>query len=338
MSNPLFRRAEKALMEAARQDAMVKQLSRALSTLRGSSRSVMRGAKRVVREMEGQQDVDRYGKISEFVRTQIIDEVIRQLGPVGGLLGALIRPQGRSIAQTVTEEINAAVAILQQLAATPDTQPQTSGSGGGNRRTPREVDAPSPAPEPEPIVEGPQRRQVIGRNYQFEPDDPIVTGEMIDVISSNVHSIGYDWNEAAPSQGTLKVRYLEKHGRKTRTRAAGPLYLYHKVHPEVFMAFQQAASKGKFVWDRLRIRGTVSGTRFHYELQDTGSTNYIPRKAARFGRNEYFIRRQFQGRQSDLRDEFVRELQGNRGPRGFVPNRGAPNRGTPNRGTPNRGR
>jgi hypothetical protein len=183
--------------------------------------------------------------------------------------------------------------------------------------------------------------EALGRRYTFRQDDPIVTGEMIPVISSNVHSIGYDWNFDNPTKGMLKVRFLERQGRKKGQRADGPLYDYFNVHPEVFMAFQNAVSKGRFVWDRLRIRGTVSGHRFQYQLDDLGSTNYVPRKATRLGPNEHYLRREFTDQRtgrthtSELEDEFVQRIGLNRhGPQGFVPQRGRPNRGTPNRGRP----
>jgi hypothetical protein len=342
MTSPLFRNAQRALEEATRRDATVRTLARTLSTVRGSSRNVMRGAKQLMRSIEGTPQVDRYGKISEFVRTQIINEVIRQLGPLGGLVAALLRPQGRSLTQDINQEIDAAAQILQELQGPPDrpawmpprTTPDTG--RGGKPRGP--VTGGTPQAEEtfrEVTPAGYVDKEVVGRRYRFPVSDPIITGEMIDVQSSNVHSIGYLWNSEAPTKGTLRVRYLGGRGGKGRRNGPGPLYDYFGVHPEVFMAFQQAASKGKFVWDRLRIRGTVSGHRFQYELEDTGQSSYIPRKATRLGQNEYYLRREFRGNQSQLEDEFVQRIGINRhGPQGFVPNRGTPNRGTPNRGRP----
>jgi hypothetical protein len=297
----------------------------------------MRGAKRLMSSTQGMSQVDRYGRISDFVRDQIIAEVVRQLGPIGGLLTALIRPTGRRLTDDIAKEVDAAAQILQEIIGPPerpDWMRTHATPPGGGGRVPPSVTTPAPAPGPGPerggIPEGQVERQVGGRRYTYDENDPIVTGAMIDVISSNVHSIGYDWNSG---KGTLKVRFLEKTGRKSRTRTAGPLYYYYNVHPEVFMAFQHAASKGKFVWDRLRVRGSVSGARYFYELAETGATSYVPRKATRVGPNEYYLRRDHNGRQSDLEDEFVQRIGLNRhGPQGFVPNRGTPNRGRPNRG------
>lgn len=201
-------------------------------------------------------------------------------------------------------------------------------------------------PGPAPFHLGPARERIqIGmQSRQYDSDDPVFSGEMVPVDSSNVHSIGYIFNAANPTQGTLKVRYLQdkpgSHGKKS---GPGPLYYYSPINPAVFDSFVQAASKGRFVWDRLRIRGTVSGHRVPYELK--GIVNgYVPRKATRYGQNEYFIGRRIHVQSqttgerrhftSSLPDEFVQNLGANR--RG--PNFPAPPRGTPNRGRPNRGR
>ncbi len=354
MTSPLFRQVQRALEEAARRDASLRQLGNALSSLRSpTARNVMRGAKQLMSETHGMNQVERYGRVSDFVRTQIIDEVIRQLGPLGSLVSAMLRPSGRSLTDSIQQEMEAASDLLNYIqhgaqiparpAWLPQRSPSPSPSPGGNTggRPPRSIGIGAAADQPPPpprsdVPEGQTSRQVIGRRYQFNDNDPIVTGEMIDVVSSNVHSIGYEWNESEPSRGTLKVRFLEHTGRKNAIRAAGPLYFYFNVHPEVFMAFQAAASKGRFVWDRLRVRGTVSGSRYHYELEDLGSTDYVPRKATRLGQNEYFLRREFTHRQtgqvntSRLEDEFVQRIGLNRhGPQGFVPMRGRPNRGRP---------
>lgn len=99
--------------------------------------------------------------------------------------------------------------------------------------------------------------------------------EMISVNSSNVHSIGF-----APETdytGTLFVRYLADLGEGKRG-GPGSLYEYYNVPITLFNRFRIASSKGGFVWDELRIRGTVSGHQFNYDLAGiTG--NYVPRRA-----------------------------------------------------------
>lgn len=185
-----------------------------------------------------------------------------------------------------------------------------------------------------------QRINIFGGGLEYDPDDPLFSGEMIEVQSSNVHSIGFTFNEANPSKGTLKVRFLQTSKKNSNRRIAGPLYFYYDVHPLVFQSFRQAGSPGGFVWDRLRIRGTVSGHRYHYELKGIAE-GYVPRKATRYGQTEYFIgrRAKFRNQQtgetrmfeSQLPDVQVQTLTPPRyGPQGFVP----PDRGRPNRGRP----
>lgn len=70
----------------------------------------------------------------------------------------------------------------------------------------------------------------------------------------------------------------------------GAMYAYYDVPVRVFERMQRAASKGKFVWDELRVRGTVYGHKYRYSLvQGQVSTQrgvagvYIPRKATKEG-------------------------------------------------------
>jgi hypothetical protein len=99
--------------------------------------------------------------------------------------------------------------------------------------------------------------------------------EMIEVSSSNVHSIGFRYENS--DIGTLLVRYLAvlPDGRRG---GPGSLYGYYKVPSILFERFKQAASKGKFVWDNLRIRGTKSGHKFNYDLEGVVK-DYVPRRA-----------------------------------------------------------
>lgn len=98
---------------------------------------------------------------------------------------------------------------------------------------------------------------------------------MLQVSSSNVHSIGFQYD--TETKGTLLVRYL---GRDSQGHRSGPgsLYEYFDVPAAVWVQFKNAASKGKFVWDKLRIRGTVSGHRYTYDLAGIVG-NYVPRRA-----------------------------------------------------------
>jgi len=115
----------------------------------------------------------------------------------------------------------------------------------------------------------------FGGPREFPADHPLVTGEMVEVASSNVHSIGYDLDAQ-----TLYVRFWAETVRKGEVvRFPASLYGYREVRPEEFLEFLGARSKGNWVWDRLRERGTVSGHKKPYFLAGiTGG--YVPRQAA----------------------------------------------------------
>lgn len=193
--------------------------------------------------------------------------------------------------------------------------------------------APPSGPRANPGGNGMVRLMLDGRMISVPPDDPIITGEMIRVRSSNVHSIGYDWNHKDPRKGILKVRYLEKGKGGSNTRG-GPTYFYYDVHPGVFMRFQHASSMGRFVWDNLRVRGTISGHQYRYNLARISSSGYVPRQATRIGDEEHLLGRRVMGAnnreyRSVLADRFVRQLtpQQRGMPRSLFPNTGRPSNG-----------
>ncbi|GAB4143800.1 KTSC domain-containing protein [Thermopirellula anaerolimosa] len=109
-------------------------------------------------------------------------------------------------------------------------------------------------------------------------DHPLWSGEFVAVNqSSNVHSAAYDYREAA-----LYVRFHEKEYNKDVGDwvpvGPGPIYAYYNVPPSMFLDLLETRSPGNWVWDHLRIRGTVSGHRFDYRLVAISGT-YVPRKA-----------------------------------------------------------
>lgn len=147
---------------------------------------------------------------------------------------------------------------------------------------------------------------VDGQTEKLPPNHPLVTGEMIETPeSTNVYAFGFD----NPTH-SLFVRFRDN--RPGGSGAAGALYIYHNVPARLFMTFIQASSKGNWVWDNLRIRGTLSGHRYDYALVGVQGA-YVPRKATLTPDGESFIQRSVftdKGRQlsSSLPDELVRPL------------------------------
>lgn len=164
--------------------------------------------------------------------------------------------------------------------------------------------------------------KVVIRGRTFSPNHPAVTGEMVrSPASSNVYSFGYDAETAS-----LFIRFKDNPppGSKTRERPdrPGPLYQYFHVPLDVFLAMLDAPSKGKAVWDLIRVRGTVSGHRYDYTLAGIVG-GYVPRKAVYMGQGEeWYLRRRVIGEGGH---EYVSPLPD-------MPARALPDRGLPGRG------
>lgn len=193
--------------------------------------------------------------------------------------------------------------------------------------------------KPQPENRPPRVRKTIDINFgdgkmrRVKLTDPIVTGEMIKVVSSNVYAIGFEINTHSPVIGTLKVRFWQSEGAKVKgAKVPGALYYYYNVPTDLFRRFQKAASKGKFVWDNLRIRGTVSGHKFDYALQGIAH-GYVPRKATLTAEGEIFAKRHFLGENTKTGE---RRLFHSRESAMVRPFNGRPGNGRP--AGPNRGR
>lgn len=362
--NPLFKNFYKALQQEQRKADLIRQAGkfvRGVKSGRGGFndlKAVRRGFRDVSKAVKTG-DKLAYGRVSQFVKDTLFNELMRQLGPLGSIVRALIRPSARAVTPDINRELEAAYDLLTQFGYQVTAPVDRTGSESGLSTpptAPSQQTLPPRAAEPmqtpgetvEPRVpagEGVQGNFVVkvvgGRRYRIRTDDPILTGKMIQVKSSNVHSIGYMWNDKNPEKGTLQVRFLDKRKGRGAGRA-GAGYQYLEVPPEVFIAFTKAASKGKFVWDKLRIRGTVSGHRFRYQISTLASDGYVPRKA-RLESGGYIISPS--GRHPAVGEKFARRtVKGTDGKvyQSALPDRNvgnaSPNRGTPNRGTPNRGR
>lgn len=323
------------------------RLSRQLSRLGTRSQLWNELQKTGVGQLVG--EIDRYAR--RGLKEALLDELLGMLGPVGGLMQMFLRPRGKRVAN-VGRELQAAADLLQAFgyrvqkpasgkAATEAVESDVDRSKRFLESLGFKVEPPPPEkrlpPQPAPSPRKPGRNVVTAGGVEFHvpPNDPLLTGEWIKVTSSNVYAIAFIWNNADPAHGTLRIRFLNK--RKGSKSARGAVYHYYDVHPALFQDFRRSASKGRWVWDHMRIRGTVSGHRYRYMLTMLSSDGYVPRQATRLGNEEWFIRRNVLGNngqqyRSELQDEFVKFWQDKRG----RPNRGKG--GGPNRGTPNRGR
>lgn len=130
-----------------------------------------------------------------------------------------------------------------------------------------------------------------------------------DVSSSNIHSFRLDPN--GPGGGSLLVRYLNN-----KKDGPGPEYRYftggRSLYDRMKTDAAQGRSMGGFVWDHLRIRGSVAGHQVPFELAGTGPDKYVPRAAGlkRGHTGEWFNKRTFQGQESNLAPGPVRKSNG----------------------------
>ncbi len=133
--------------------------------------------------------------------------------------------------------------------------------------------------------------------------------DMIGVASSNVYAIGYnDYTH------TMRVQYLASdilgsgvkgrgHSGKNRVRGKlggtvsrqrggpGPVYDYYNVPPQVFEQIASATSKGRAIWDKLRIRGTIYGHRYDYRLVGASVNRVINAAGVPFAKLTYVPRK-----------------------------------------------
>jgi hypothetical protein len=156
-----------------------------------------------------------------------------------------------------------------------------------------------------------------GGGRKFPPNHPIVTGDMVPTPgSSNVYEFGYD---ADISCLYVRFKRAAPPGEKERPNAPGALYSYRNVTPEEFLGLYRlrnhaggGGGPGDWVWDHLRVRGTVSGHQKDYQLVGIVG-GYVPRKATveREGDRlvEYFVPRVVKTTEGKwLRSRLKREL------------------------------
>lgn len=231
---------------------------------------------------------------------RVIDRELKRLGPIGKLAKQIARifggaSQRRGAARDRRRKADQRDAVK----ALEDAYRQIERAGFiVHEDGTIEPKAPPPPPPPGMFVgEAPAVSEVPGvgerRTRARDPDDGPeldvrsrvrqshdvrhkdwgqLTAWILTPQSSNVYAFAYD-----PVGRLLYVTYQEPDG------SAGPMYSYGSVgtpFPESFyQALVNANSKGKWIWDNVRIRGTVFGHKFPYTLVRPGAGGYVPRKA-----------------------------------------------------------
>jgi hypothetical protein len=200
--------------------------------------------------------------------------------------------------------------------ATPMPQTRTTGAGRGNRPPRRPMpDEFFEQPPPEPPNRGGPPADEGGSDGRAG-NDPLPYSQRLGRVrnepetltpqSSNVFSFSYDFGSSTlfvsykatahvgGQERTVRVGKRDSLSQRVGGHTAGklnqrgPTYGYRKVPVDLYESMKRAASKGKFVWDKLRERGTIHGHQYEYYLAyaEPGANNaapYIPRKASATG-------------------------------------------------------
>lgn len=227
--------------------------------------------------------------------------IVKNMGQWGALFDALVRGAGGKIDPAMARELERAIEDAERLAKSRDPGSREPTNKPASREL---VSEPDETRGRTPEVGGgrgdPHRDAEVGENGQ------LVEWVMVN-RSSNVHSFAYEYAPEGRSAGNVLVRFLG--GDSKQRSGPGPLYRYKDVPRAVFVALKMASSAGGAVWDELRVRGTVAGHQFAYDLIGAGPDGYIPRQAVvgKRGRGGLaFVKRSLNGQKSQLPEHQVR--------------------------------
>lgn len=300
--------------------------------------------------------------IDRYSRSQtgggMFSQLLRALGTPGRAVADWLRGrEGQQLLRPIQQQVESAMQQVHELnpellptspeeaggrlVNPPDDsstgQPPAGGGGGGRNRLPPAAPPQGPpdddSPHPNVRIMPDGRWRIRGPGYlrTLNPDHPALTGRMVPVTSSNVHSIGYVFNFDAPLRGTMMVRYWQRN-RAGSGRVPGPTYEYLRIHPDFFDdLWIQASSKGRWIWDNIRIRGTVAGHQYSYNLA-RAAQNYLPRRARVVNGRQVLERRRRVAERRDgsryvLTSPLPTEYIGAYRPQAHRPNVGNPDRG-----------
>lgn len=325
----------------------------------------------LIRTIDG---IERYSRTGA---SGVIGQILGALGTPGRLISSWLRgSEGQRALRPIRDEVQKAMNLMNSLAPLGDSgvTPEQAGaveiqsdgmdrpnvgagapansSGGGRSRLP--PGAPPAAPPDDDnrphrnvriLPNGNWHIRGPGYDRVLPATHPALSGQMMPATSSNVHSYGYRFDFDKPTQGSLIVRFLQADVNRSgpnRRKVPGPTYEYFKVHPDFFDEMWRAASKGVWIWDRMRIRGTIAGHQYAYSLI-RAAQNYLPRRAFVHNGRQILQRRRRTAERRDgtqyqlvspLRTQYVGEYR----PSERRPNVGNMDRGAISRGAPDRGR
>lgn len=236
--------------------------------------------------------------LGSSIKNKIKAAVTKSLGGLGALVDALIRPGGKKLADTDEMEAAIRAELAKELGKSAVEKISESGS--------RII----PGRQPTWMSSTPQLD-----NSRQPPNSPPLIEPWIEVSSSNVWGFSYRHPLEHTGNGDLLVCFLGQVGKSRQGQGASYAYLDCPYH--IFESFKHAASAGKFVWDELRVRGSVVQHQYAYNLESIGNLQSVPRQAAikrgHASGAEFYVPRTLGGRRSSLPEQQVR------GPRGALP-------------------
>lgn len=96
---------------------------------------------------------------------------------------------------------------------------------------------------------------------------------------------GGDW-KPVQSSNVASIQFHADDDRLIIEYKDGSIYAYHPVPMPMAIDLYRASSKGKWVWDNLRVRGTVFGYQIPYEHLSGPSQRTIGRELRKWMRSE----------------------------------------------------
>lgn len=301
----------------------------------------------LIRALSTQDPVTAWAHVERYAASgsneyKLLRELFDTLGPVGRVLGSILPKQGDDY-NTLGDSLHQALNMLAAFSDQPEVLDSleriltTAGAtvswptgrpvraiiptGTGGVAFPKSPKAGITQPESSTQAEPPGYEQRVNTNattftvseggnvHALAANHPAVTGEwVLTSASSNVHSFAYDMDAHR-----LYIRFRDRAPPgESRPNTPGSIYAYYNVPIASFMGLFEAGSKGTWIWDNIRIRGTISGHRFDYSLVGIAG-GYVPRKATLTAQGESYIGRSvFSDRGRQLRssrpDQLVRAL------------------------------
>ena len=312
--------------------------------------------------------IERAGSVERYALEKTVKAALNRLwkalGPIGATIKVQFEDKQRSGGRALENQIEAAIDFLEAFGYDVSQAPPIQAAQGdpGAEDAIRLVDEVIPELEAMAeeipyateldVVEDIDEHLIDTRLVQrptggFTEEAEGLTEEIETPESSNVFSIQYDaffgilyvtFKAGGEAIGTKKAVNSCKPGSKPysigiRAHRRGPTYAYGgkntPIPEQVWDSFVRATSKGQFVWNELRICGTIHGHQYPYRLVqgDAYNDNYVPRKATAKGFRRRALVSTGRGARPAAFSTLPERLFG-------TPDRGQPNTGAPNTGAP----